>query len=79
MLRRESAVRNVTEELMKANEIIRKLQDQLKQEGAYSTDRTSNEYKRPYDQNPKPSIRLNIKVLAFRILSVAKHIIVSNR
>ena len=26
---------------MKANEIIRKLQDQLKQEGAYSTDRTT--------------------------------------
>jgi len=32
VVRRESAVRNVTEELMKANEIIRKLQDQLKQE-----------------------------------------------
>ena len=30
--RRETAVRSVTEELLKANEIIGKLQDQLKQE-----------------------------------------------
>ena len=32
MSRRETAVRSVTEELLKANEIIGKLQDQLKQE-----------------------------------------------
>ena len=32
--RRETAVKNVTEELMKANEIIRKLQEQLRQQQA---------------------------------------------